>query len=221
MTAILFDLDGTLIDHFSAIHRAINHSQRALGLPESDYATVRASVGGSVPKTMAKLMPGREIEDALPLFREHFGAIMLEDVELLPGARWILASLKERGHRCAVFTNHFADNSETPLSHLGVRPLLDAVIGTGNSLLRKPDPAFTQVALEQMQTSPEDTILVGDSPYDADAAGTHGLPCYLVTTGSHDRTQLEAETKADGIFPDLYALGTTVFGLELESPAKG
>ena len=55
MQYILFDLDGTLIDHFTTIHKSVAFAQRELSLPQSDYAKVRATVGGSVPITLSKL----------------------------------------------------------------------------------------------------------------------------------------------------------------------
>ena len=54
MQYILFDLDGTLIDHFTTIHKSVAFAQRELSLPQSDYAEVRATVGGSVPITLSK-----------------------------------------------------------------------------------------------------------------------------------------------------------------------
>ena len=52
MKTVLFDLDGTLIDHFTTIHRCVVFTQQQLDLPESDYDTVRATVGGSAPVTL-------------------------------------------------------------------------------------------------------------------------------------------------------------------------
>jgi len=105
MQNILFDLDGTLIDHFSAIHRGVVFAQQQLGLPESDYAKVRATVGGSVPITLGKLCGEEHVEAAIPHFREHFAAIMFEDVDIIPGSDWLLKELKAKGFKIGVFTN--------------------------------------------------------------------------------------------------------------------
>ena len=69
---ILFDLDGTLIDQFSAIHKSVNHLQKQLGLEESSFIKVKKAVGGSVRLTLKRLFNDGELETLLPLFKEHF-----------------------------------------------------------------------------------------------------------------------------------------------------
>lgn len=213
METLLFDLDGTLIDHFTTIHRSVVHAQKTLGLPESDYATVRATVGGSVPITLGKLLGESHVEAALPHFRKHFDEIMFEDVTALPGAEWLLRSLKARGHRTAVFTNKFGDHSRATLRHLRLDQWLDAIVGTGDTPFRKPEPEFTAHMLELMDASSDETWLIGDSPFDFAAAEAGCLKCYLVATGSHSQAELAATTDAAGIYDDLYQLGAEVFGL--------
>lgn len=219
MQTVLFDLDGTLIDHFSAIHRSIVHAQTEMGLSESDYDTVRATVGGSIVVTLERLIGKEKVEAALPLFRAHFETIMLEDVAILPGAEWLLNALHKKGYKLAVFTNKIGPHARALTKHLGLDQWLFATIGTEDTPHRKPNPIFTAYALETTDSASEDTILVGDSPFDY-AAAEAGCLCaaYLVATGSHTAEQLARETAADGIYADLYELGEAVFGL---SPLEG
>lgn len=216
---ILFDLDGTLIDHFTAIHKSVAHAQRTLGLPESDYATVRATVGGSVPITLAKLCGTENVADAEPLFRDYFARIIFDDVFILPGADWLLGTLKERGARLAVFTNKYAADSRAVLAHLGLDPWLDVIIGTGDPdcPYRKPDPRFTAYALEKLDCASEEALMIGDSPYDLAAAEAGCLACHLVATGSHSMEQLSEQLDESHLHPDLYALAERVFGLQRPS----
>ena len=213
MQTVLFDLDGTLIDHFTTIWRCVNHAERELGLPQSPYETVRTTVGGSVPVTLGRLLGEERVEAALPLFIEHFEAIQFEDLVALPGADWILESLKSRGHTLAVFTNKLGDHSRAALRHLGLDRWIDAIVGTGDTPYRKPEPEFTRYMLERLQTTAGETALIGDSPFDYASAQAGPMPCYLVATGSHSIGQLQQETGADGVFPDLYTLGEAVFQL--------
>lgn len=216
---ILFDLDGTLIDHFSAIHRAVSHAQAQLGLPTSDYATVRATVGGSVPITLGKLCGGADAAArAEPYFRQHFAEIMLEDVKPLPGAGDLLQRLKSLGMTLAVLTNKYDAHAKAVLAHLGMDTWLDGILGTDGELpYRKPDPRFTMQALEALDCASEDCLLVGDSPYDFATAEAACLPCHLIATGSHSLQQLAEETSADGIHQDLPAFAESYFGLVIEA----
>jgi phosphoglycolate phosphatase len=213
MKAILYDLDGTLIDHFGAIHRCCVHVARELGRPEPSYELVRATVGGSVPITLGKLLGVEHVERALPLFHGHFSEIMFEDLAAIPGAEWLLRSLHARGCRQAVFTNKDEVPARAVLEHLGLSRWLHAVIGTGVVPYRKPQPEFTLHALRQAGGTTADTILVGDSPYDHAAAEAAGLRCFLVATGTHTRDELRRLPGTAGVYGDLFELGEALLQL--------
>ena len=216
MQYILFDLDGTLIDHFTTIHKSVAFAQRELGLPESDYARVRATVGGSVPITLSKLCGEENVPAAEALFRQHFEEIIFDDVFILPGADWLLETLKKRGDKLGVFTNKYAGHTRSVLAHLGLDQWLDVIIGTGDPdcPYRKPDPLFTAHALEQMDCASEEALMIGDSPYDLAAAEAGCIPCHLVATGSHSAEELSEYIVSDYIYKDLHELGQKLFGLE-------
>lgn len=216
MQYILFDLDGTLIDHFTTIHKSVTYAQRELGLPESNYAKVRATVGGSVPITLSKLCGVDKVPLAEPLFRKHFEEIMFDDVFTLPGADWLLETLKKRGDKLGVFTNKYASHTRSVLTHLGLDQWFDVIIGTGDPdcPYRKPDPLFTAHALEQMDCASEEAFMIGDSPYDLAAAEAGCIACHLVATGSHSAEELSECIVSDYIYKDLHELGERLFGLD-------
>ena len=216
MLYILFDLDGTLIDHFTTIHKSLAFAQRKLGLPESDYAKVRATVGGSIPVTLSKLCGEDKVTVAEPLFRKHFEEIIFDDVFTLPGADWLLENLKKRGDKLGVFTNKYASHTRSVLAYLGLYQWFDVIIGTGDPdcLYRKPDPLFTAHALEQMDCASEEALMIGDSPYDLAAAEAGCIACHLVATGSHTAAELSRCIASDYIYKDLHELGEKLFGLD-------
>lgn len=213
---ILFDLDGTLIDHFTTIHKSVCYAQRKLGLPPSEYAAVRATVGGSVPITLSRLCGAEHVAAAEPLFRQHFAEIIFDDVFALPGAAWLLQSLHAAGRKLAVFTNKYADDSRAVLKHLGLDPWLDVIIGTGDPdcPYRKPDPLFTAYALEKLDCASGEALMIGDSPYDLAAAEAGCLTCHLVATGTHSVDQLSECLDPAYVHTDLYQLGERVFNLK-------
>ena len=216
--AVLFDLDGTLVDHFRIIYRCYQYALSKLDLEPVSYEKVRASVGGSINITFGKLIPETFVEQAVTHFREEFDRIWHEDITVLPGAVWLLDSLKARGVRMAVFTNKEGNRARRLLQHIDLDSHLDAVFGTLDTPWRKPQPEFTRHVLEQLEADPAHACMVGDSPYDVDAAAVVGMPCFTVATGSHDLEQLRSETHSAGVFPDLFALGETVFGLVPPDP---
>jgi phosphoglycolate phosphatase len=193
---VLFDLDGTLLDHFSAIHRAHSHVRRHYGLPEATRDEVMRAIGGGLPEALKKTLGpthAHRLDEALPVYRAYWDATMLDDAVLFPGARELLALLRADGVRCAVFTNKHGPSARRVCSHLGLDPLVDAVIGATDTPWLKPQPEFTAHALEKLSASAASTALVGDSPWDIDAARLGGLGgCFAVTTGTHGADELRA-----------------------------
>lgn len=216
---VLFDLDGTLVDHFTAIYRSYCHAQQSLGLPTDSYEKVRRSVGGSVPITMERLVGKDLAPEATRLFREFFKSIMLEDLHPLPGSRWILQQLAQRDITCAVFTNKDSEAAEKICEFLGYTRWTTSVFGTHRLPWRKPQPEFTQHVLESLNADPATTLMIGDSPFDVEAAKTHNIACHCVTTGSHTADELNAATfNPDDTWPSLIELGTQLLHLPEPEP---
>lgn len=214
---VLFDLDGTLLDHFAAIHRSHAHTLRTLGLPPPTMDQVRRAVGGGLEQAVGRLLGEKnagQLERALAIYRAYWAEHMLHGVALLPGSRELLVALKAQGVRCAVFTNKHGPSARLLMGHLGVHALLDGVFGAMDTPWFKPDREFTKHALVELGANVETTCLIGDSHYDVEAAHVAGFPCFGVTTGTHSADELKA-AGADEIFPDMPALALKVFGLRL------
>jgi phosphoglycolate phosphatase len=189
---ILFDLDGTLIDHFKAIHRCHVYAMTRLGLPAPTMAQVRAAVGGGLDLAIARLAGADKVAALLPLFNEHWQVTHLDDVELLPGARELLQAIGRAGSASAVFTNKRGYAAREVCDHLGLTPLLRGVHGAGDTPWLKPQPEWTRQVLAQLGVEASDTLLVGDSPFDVEAARNAGLAFIGVTTGTHSAAELRA-----------------------------
>lgn len=206
---VLFDLDGTLIDHFKAIHRCHSYAMRAIGLPEPTMAQVRAAVGGGLDHAIIKLAGRENLERLLPLFTEHWAKTNLQDVELLPGAAGLLTALRGAGVTTAVFTNKRGYAAREVCDFLKLTPLVAGVFGAEDTPWGKPDPAFTRYVLGRLGAEPATTLMVGDSPFDLATAVNGGLAFIGVTTGTHDAGELHA-AGATQVVPGLPAVGTAL-----------
>jgi phosphoglycolate phosphatase len=212
--AILYDLDGTLIDHFDAIHQSIAYAQAELGLPPSSYAKVRATVGGGIELTLTRLVGPELAAEALPLYRRHFDEVMFATLHPLPGAAALLQQLHAQGLRQAVLTNKIGESARALLHHLRWDPWLELILGADDNPWRKPMPEFTQIALDHLGIAAADTLLIGDSPFDIATAHNAGLRCFVVATGSHTREQLLANQPAPhAVFDSLPQLAAATFAL--------
>lgn len=191
---VLFDLDGTLLDHFSAIHRAHSHVRRHFGLPEATREEVLRAIGGGLPEALKKTLGphhGHRLEEALPVYRAYWDATMLDDVVLFHGALELLGQLHTAGIVSAVFTNKHGPSARRVCTHLGLDGLIAGVFGATDTPWLKPQPEFTRHVLNALGSQPATTALVGDSPWDVDAARLGHLGgCFAVTTGTHTAEEL-------------------------------
>ncbi len=212
---VLFDLDGTLLDHFSAIHRAHSHVRIHYGLPEATRDEVMRAIGGGLPEALKKTLgPAHAhlLDEALPIYRAYWDATMLDDAVLFPGARELLEKLQTAGVACAVFTNKHGPSARRVCTHLGLDPLLLGVLGATDTPWLKPEPEFTAHALERFHSCAATTALVGDSPWDIDAARLGDLAgCFAVTTGTHTESELRARG-ATQVTPGLAGLAPALLG---------
>jgi phosphoglycolate phosphatase len=189
--AVLMDLDGTLIDHFRTIRFCLAQAAHACGLPEPTLEDVRRAVGGGISNTILTLF-GPDSPAVERIYPRIWESHLLQDVEILHGVQHSLERLRASGAVLAVFTNKEGRASRRICSHLGWDGMLTAVFGGGDTPWRKPDSRFSRHALEALGVRADEAVLVGDSPYDAEAASVVGMPFIGVTTGTHDRQALRA-----------------------------
>jgi phosphoglycolate phosphatase len=206
---ILFDLDGTLVDAFTTIHRTYQHTLPQFGYPAPTMAEVRAVVGGGLRNAMAQFLPEPLIERALALHLAYSEKILLEEVTALPGALALLHALRDRGLTLAVYTNKHGGSARRICAHLGFTPFLAKIYGAGDTPWIKPQPELAAHALAELKADPATTLLIGDSPFDVQSAHNGGFVCWTVTTGTHDAEQLTA-AKADRVFNGLPELHTAL-----------
>ena len=180
-----------------------------MGLPAPTPAQVRAAVGGGIENSLAKFLPAARLPEGLAIYRAFWDRTMLEGVELMPGARALLDQLAARGASLGVITNKLGSSSRLICDHLGISPLLKAVVGAQDTAWLKPAPEFTRHVLTLMEARPEETLLIGDSPFDIGAAHAGGFPAWCVTTGTHSRAELAA-AGADRIFADFAEMSKVI-----------
>ena len=212
---VLFDLDGTLIDHFSVLYRCYEYTLGRLGRPIPDFETVRRSVGGSMDVTMRHFVEEDQFQEAAQIWRQHFDKIFLEDVTMLPGARELVEELSKRGYKQAVFTNKIGDQSRRIITHLGLDSMIEFTLGADDTPHRKPQAAFSRAVLDRLEVDDSRIVFIGDSPFDIQAAHCVSRPAYCVTTGTHSKEEL-VEARADGVYSTMTELARDVFSIDLD-----
>lgn len=212
LKAAIFDLDGTLIDHFTTIYRCANYALEQLGYPTVSFERVKATVGGGLPNTLKELSSEKDADEAVHLFRQHFDQIWKEDLAILPGAEFIVRGLQETDIRAAVLTNKEGSRARDIMIYLGLEDTMEVIVGEKDTPWKKPEPELSAYILNELKLDGAETCLVGDSPWDVEAARAGNMFSYSVATGSHSVEDLAA-TGTDATYEDMFALAHSVFGL--------
>jgi len=190
--AILFDLDGTLIDQFEAIHRAFSRTISGMGIPPPSYEKVKRSIGGASEETMIKLIGAEHAKEAVRRLRPIFEEEMLNGVLTLPFVHEGLKALCNNGICCGVLTNKYGPHARATCEYLGLSQFLKFTLGTSDTQWKKPASQLTKIALDKLGYGTNQTTYVGDSPYDFKTAENVAMTCHLVATGTHTKEELEA-----------------------------
>lgn len=212
LKTILFDLDGTLIDHFDAVLKSYLHVYNTLGLGNTNFLLTKKSLGNCTPITLKELVGEKYLDQAIFLYEEYYATLLEEDLTLIPGVNWLLKHLSLLNYKLAIFTNKPPRYAISNCKTLQIDHYFDHIIGSNESSLKKPEKAFSEYALNQVNSSPQTTILIGDSVFDIDAAHAVGMPIYSVATGTHTKEELLSHTnKPTQIFENLFELGQSLF----------
>jgi HAD superfamily hydrolase (TIGR01509 family) len=175
--AVLFDLDGVLVDTYEAWLALVQTTARHFHAPQVTRRAFDATWGQSVEDDTRELVPGPTVAEVTAHynahFREHVGAIVVN-----PEARSTLLALRSRGIGTACVTNSPAPLAREILAAAGLGDTLDTVLAAGDVPQPKPAPDMVLAACRRLRAAPAEALLVGDSRFDeaaASAAGTRYL----------------------------------------------
>jgi pyrophosphatase PpaX len=190
--AILFDLDGTLVDTVPFILAAVRHAFVGYGPGPTDAEWI-AGIGTPLRAQLASFArePG-DVDELLARYRafwiEHHDAM----TRTFPGALETAGLLARRGHPLGVVTAKTEEGALRTLRHTGLLPLVSALVGADTCERAKPDPEPVRVALARLERPAREALLVGDSVHDVAAACAAGVRAIGVTWGACDRGRLVA-----------------------------
>jgi len=184
--ALVFDLDGTLIDSRRDLATAVNRTREELGLAPLAVAEIVGMVGEGarrlVEKALGAEVPPERFEEVFRRYLEHYRVVLLDTTRPYDGMSEALARLAAR-YPLAVLTNKPEELSRAVLDGLGLLEHFAEVLGGDSLPSRKPDPAGLLHLAGRLGAAPNNILLVGDSEIDAATARAAGCRFALVTWG--------------------------------------
>ena len=185
--AVIWDLDGTLLNTLDDLAASTNAALEENGLPARTTDEVRNFVGNGVHKLIERAMPelGAQhprFQQTLDAFVAHYGVHSKDHTRPYEGIMTVLDTLSERGVRHAIVSNK-VDFAVKELSREYFPGRMCSAVGDDPSRRKKPAPDSVWEAMRQMGVTAEEAVYVGDSDVDVITARNTGIPCIAVTWG--------------------------------------
>lgn len=193
--AVIFDLDGTLVDSVDDITASLNHALAAEGLPAQSRESVTSMVGDGAGVLVARAAP--DADEAvqarvLATFGAHYADHCADRTRIYPGMDMLLDGLSSAGWPLAVLSNKPHDFTQRCTRRLLSRWHFAAVLGASDDVPRKPDPTAALMLADALGRTPAEVFFVGDSPGDVATGRSAGMVTISVAWGYRDVALLHA-----------------------------
>jgi pyrophosphatase PpaX len=190
--AILFDLDGTLVDTVPFILAAVRHAFDGYGRCPTDAEWI-AGIGTPLRTQLGTFVRGPDdVEPLFQRYRTFWLANHDERTRAFPGALEVVGGLAAAGHPVGVVTAKIEQGALRTLAHVGLLPHVQAIVGADSCARSKPHPEPVLLALSRLGRPVEEALLLGDSPHDVAAAKAAGTVAVGALWGACDHATLAA-----------------------------
>ena len=190
--AVIFDLDGTLLNTLTDLSASVNYTLERFGFPLRSEREVRSYLGNGIRALVEKSLPADKkdmTDECLKVFKNYYDIHKDDNTAPYDGIVDMLRSVKAAGLKTAIVSNKY-DAAVQYLKDVTFSGLIDFAVGEGNGIAAKPAPDGVWLALKKLNAVKEESVYVGDSEVDLMTAENSGLKCVAVTWGFRDREEL-------------------------------
>ena len=191
--AVIFDVDGTLVDSVDLHAQAWRDAFADWGF-EFDLKRIRDQIGKGGDQLLPVFLTPEQIEEHGKKLEEHRGHILkeryLHQIQPFPSVPALFRRILDDGRRVALASSAKGDELQFYKERAGIADLIHAETSSSDAERSKPHPDIFQAALERLGLSPADAVVVGDTPYDAEAAGKAGVRTIGLMCGGWTEAQL-------------------------------
>lgn len=197
--AVLFDLDGTLLDTLDDLTDSVNFAMDAMGWQRHDKMEVRLFLGNGIRRLMELSSPkdisSDEFEKAFGIFKEHYDKHNQDKTKPYEGVLELMARLKENGIKMAIVSNKVSSAVDM-LYNKFFSSYADLAVGDMPGFKRKPAPDSCNYVIGKLNVEKKDVVYVGDSEVDLATAKNTGVDCITVLWGFRDEDFLRKQGAA-------------------------
>jgi pyrophosphatase PpaX len=191
--AVLFDLDGTLIDSIQLIILAAQHAFASRTGPAPSNAEFIAGIGRPLTAQFGPFaLDEADMQNLTTRYREYQLVHHDRLTTLFDGMMDTVVELHGRGHPLGVVTSKMYGIARRSIAHVGLESYMSVVIACDHTTRHKPDPEPVQLALDRLGIAPERAVFIGDSPYDIQAGNAACVTTIAATWGACSRESLAA-----------------------------
>lgn len=191
--AVIWDLDGTLLDTLEDLKNSVNFALDKYNMPNITLEMTRRFVGNGVGRLIQLAVPegtGKETEaKVLEMFKAHYEEHSLDATKPYDGVVDVLKALKSAGYKMAIVSNKI-ENAVGELAEKFFPGLIDVAIGETPDVPKKPAPDMIFKALDKLGVSKEEALFIGDSDVDVATGINSGLDMLTVLWGFRDEDEL-------------------------------
>ncbi|TNF07685.1 MAG: HAD family hydrolase [Bacillota bacterium] len=191
--AILFDMDGTILNTLTDIWIAVNHAFKIKKFNEQSLDMIRKSVGNGAMTLIKRVVPkdleDEEIKEVFHLYQDYYDAHHTENTGPYPGIMSLLQTLKQKGYKLGVVSNKFEHLVEA-LNQDIFQGVFDVSIGETTGIPIKPAPDMLYKAIKLLNVKKDEAIFVGDSDTDIITSHNAGIKSIGVSWGFRDEDEL-------------------------------
>ena len=187
LSAIFFDLDGTLVDSSIGIHNGFTYTFKQLGVPSPDAKTIRGFMGPPLEASFTSCLPADQVERAIQLYRSYYKEKGVYEAQLFPQIKELLTELAKQ-YPLYITTTKNTPTAVDMTSYFGIDRFFDGIYGSSPQALHKAD--VIRQALTTHNLDPETVVIIGDTKFDMIGAQETGIKKLAVTWGFGDDKEL-------------------------------
>src|ERR1700744_5427626 len=192
LKAVLFDVDGTLADP-NYLHTVAWWEAFAQAGHDVPMAPIHRAIGMGSGRMLDSLLPGdrdTDADEAIKTSHSALYSVYWSRLRPLPGARRLLRACHDQGLRVVLASSADPDELKVLCAALDADEAIDAATSSGDVDASKPAPDLVQVALDQAEADPAESLFIGDAVWDVRACQQAGVPCIGLLSGGSSRGEL-------------------------------